>query len=110
MLTSIACALCGSTSYALLHDLGWRRIIRCTGCGLVRADPLPSLDEKRTVETQGYTDATAFPEVRDFFANCHRHYVDDPVIREMRRYLQQLEEASHGPGRLLDVGAGTGIL
>ncbi len=109
MPTVTPCALCGGSSYRELHDLGWRRILRCTACGLVRADPLPSLGEKEAVETQGYTDETAFPEMRDFFANCHRSFVEDPVIREMRRHLERLEGAIGGPGTLLDVGAGTGI-
>ncbi len=76
----------------------------------MRADPLPSIDEKEAIETQGYTDASAFPEVRDFFANCHRDFVEDPVILEMQRHLTGLERAIGGPGHLLDVGAGTGIL
>jgi 2-polyprenyl-3-methyl-5-hydroxy-6-metoxy-1,4-benzoquinol methylase len=104
------CALCGGTEYRLVHDMGWRRILRCASCDLVRADPLPSLAEKEVVETRGYTDATAFPEVRDFFANCHRDFVEDPVIRGMRRHLERLEQKTGGPGKLLDVGAGTGIL
>ena len=90
--------------------MGWRRVLRCTTCSLVRADPLPSLAEKEAIETQGYTEASAFPEVRDFFANCHRDFVDDPVIRAMRRHLERLEHATGGPGKLLDIGAGTGIL
>lgn len=109
MLSSTPCALCGASEYRLLHDMGWRRVLRCAGCGLVRADPLPSLDEKVAVETLGYTDETAYPEVRDFFANCHRDFVEDPVIRGMRRNLADLEQVLGGPGRLLDIGAGTGI-
>lgn len=109
MPTSIPCALCSGTDYRLVHDLGWRQILRCNGCGLVRADPLPSMQEKEAVETQGYTDDTAFPEMRDFFANCHRTFVEDPVIREMRRSVEGLERTIGGPGTLLDVGAGTGI-
>ncbi len=110
MPTSQPCTLCRGTSYALMHDMGWRRILRCSGCGLVRADPLPSIDEKEAIESQGYTDASEFPEVRDFFANCNRDYVDDPVIREIRRHLERLEHVVGGPGHLLDIGAGTGIL
>ena len=109
MPTTTPCALCGSTDYGVLHDLGWRRILRCKRCSLIRADPLPDLQEKEAIETQGYTDETAFPEMRDFFANCHRTFVEDPVIREMRRHVERLTEASGGPGTLLDVGAGTGI-
>lgn len=103
------CALCGGTAYRLLHDMGWRRILLCEGCDLLRADPLPSLDEKLAIETQGYTDDHAFPEVADFFKNCHRDYVDDPVIRGMRAHLAELERALGGTGTLLDVGAGTGV-
>ena len=109
MTATTPCALCGSLEYRLLHDMGWRQILRCARCNLVRADPLPTLEEKVAVETQGYTDETAFPEVRDFFANCHRDYVEDPVIRSMRRHLLDLERGLGGPGTLLDVGAGTGI-
>jgi 2-polyprenyl-3-methyl-5-hydroxy-6-metoxy-1,4-benzoquinol methylase len=110
MPNSTPCTLCRSTTYELVHDMGWRRVLRCSTCRLVRADPLPSIDEKQAIETQGYTEASAFPEVRDFFANCNRDYVEDPVIREMRRHLEGLEQAVGRPGSLLDVGAGTGIL
>ncbi len=105
----VPCALCGSAQYRLIHDMGWRRILRCESCGLTRADPLPSFEDKLATETQGYTDETVFPEVRDFFKNCHRDYVDDPVIRTMREHLGELEAALGGPGTLLDVGAGTGV-
>jgi 2-polyprenyl-3-methyl-5-hydroxy-6-metoxy-1,4-benzoquinol methylase len=107
--SSTPCALCGNASYALVHDLGWRRVLKCTQCGLVRADPLPSLDEKEAIETKGYTDDAYFPEVQEFFANCHRNFVEDPVIRGMRTQLADLERVVGGPGHLLDIGAGTGI-
>ena len=109
MQASTPCTLCRSRVFRQLHDMGERRVLRCATCGLVRADPLPTMDEKQFVETQGYTDAKAFPEVHDFFANCHRDFVDDPVIRSMRRQLVDLERLLGGPGTLLDVGAGTGI-
>jgi SAM-dependent methyltransferase len=109
MLSSVPCALCGESEYRLLHDMGWRLVLRCARCGLVRADPLPSMEEKVAVETLGYTDETAYPEVRDFFKNCHRDFVDDPVIRGMRQTLADLELVLQGPGSLLDIGAGTGI-
>jgi 2-polyprenyl-3-methyl-5-hydroxy-6-metoxy-1,4-benzoquinol methylase len=109
MLPTTPCTLCGGAEFRHLHRMGARRILRCRRCGLVRADPLPSMEEKRAIETQGYTDDTAFPEVRDFFANCQRDFVEDPVIRGMRQELIELEQVLGGPGSLLDVGAGTGI-
>jgi len=110
MISNVPCSLCGANVYRLLHPMGWRRVLRCAECGLVRADPLPTLDEKREVETRGYLDDTSYPEWRDFFANCHRDFVEDPVIRAMRHHLVDLEGALGGPGTLLDIGAGTGIL
>jgi 2-polyprenyl-3-methyl-5-hydroxy-6-metoxy-1,4-benzoquinol methylase len=110
MATLAPCSLCGGTDYAQLHDMQWRRVVRCRGCGLVRADPLPSLDEKRDIETRGYVEEAAdFPEVADLYANCTRNFVEDDGIRTMRAYLAQLERELGGPGTLLDIGAGTGI-
>jgi 2-polyprenyl-3-methyl-5-hydroxy-6-metoxy-1,4-benzoquinol methylase len=103
------CALCGGTAYRVLHDMGWRRVLCCTHCRLVRADPVSTLEEKVRIETDGYLEEKTFPEVRDFFANCHRDYVVDPVIRTMGRHIAALERELGGPGTLLDVGAGTGI-
>jgi len=108
-MSSVPCTLCGAQEYRLVHDMGWRKILRCDRCGLTRADPLPSLADKLAIETQGYTDDHAFPEVADFFKNCHRDYVEDPVIRTMRSHLVDLEQTLGRPGTLLDVGAGTGI-
>jgi len=107
--TLVPCALCGSAQYRNVVDLGWRRILRCAGCALVRADPLPSPEEKLRAETYDYDQDEACPEVQDLFANYHRDYVEDPIIRRMRQHLQDLETAVGAPGSLLDVGAATGI-
>ena len=109
MAYTVPCSLCDSVSYVQLHDLGWRRVLRCTACGLVRADPLPSPEQKLATETHDYTEDTACPEVYDMFANYHRDYVEDPIIRRMRGHLADLEAMLGGPKSLLDVGIGTGI-
>ena len=109
MAYAVPCSLCDSVSYVQLHDLGWRRVLRCTACGLVRADPLPSPEQKLSTETHDYTEDAACPEVYDMFANYHRDYVEDPIIRRMRRHLGDLEQAIGGPKSILDVGIGTGI-
>jgi 2-polyprenyl-3-methyl-5-hydroxy-6-metoxy-1,4-benzoquinol methylase len=109
MLASIACALCGGTSYRLVADMGWRRALRCADCGMIRADPLPSPEEKVHSESFDYENDDACPEVQDLFKNYHRDYVEDPIIRRMRTHLADLEETIGGPANLLDVGSGTGI-
>lgn len=108
-MANVPCALCGADAYRQLHDLGWRRVLRCRNCGLVRADPLPSPEQKLTIETYDYDQDANCPEVRDMFANYHRDYVEDPIIRRMRRHLAELETVVGGPRSILDIGAGTGI-
>jgi 2-polyprenyl-3-methyl-5-hydroxy-6-metoxy-1,4-benzoquinol methylase len=110
MISSQPCALCGGSTYRHVVELGdWRRILRCAGCGLVRADPLPSLQEKLRAEHEDYDTDPACPEVQDLFKNYHRDYVEDPIIARMRSHLVDLESTLGKAGSLLDVGAATGI-
>ncbi|MEO6028112.1 MAG: class I SAM-dependent methyltransferase [Candidatus Binatia bacterium] len=108
-MTSVPCAICGNGTYRLVVDMGWRRILRCSDCGLVRADPLPTFDEKLASETNDYEVDAACPEVQDLFNNYHRDYVVDPIILRMQQHLGDLEKTLGGPGSLLDIGAATGI-
>lgn len=75
----------------------------------MRADPLPSLQEKLRAEHEDYDTDPACPEVQDLFKNYHRDYVEDPIIGRMRSHLVDLESTLGRPGALLDVGAATGI-
>ena len=109
MIASVPCALCGTSTYRQVVDMGWRRILRCAGCGLVRADPLPSPEEKLASETNDYETDAACPEVQELFKNYHRDYVEDPIILRMKQHLQDLETTLGGPDTLLDIGAATGI-
>lgn len=105
--TPSACPLCGGSELIPYHDQVWRRLIKCRTCRIVVADPLPSLDEKIEIERQAYV-GEALPETAEFFANCNRDFEEDAVIRSFRRIISQMGEARE-PGRLLDVGPGTGI-
>jgi len=101
------CNICGSDRCYVYHDQGYRRLVRCRVCRMVFADPLPSRDEKHAVEHEAY-EGDLLPEVADFFRNCHRNFEDDPVIRGFRDALGLLGQV-RAPGRILDIGPGTGI-
>ncbi|HYC56928.1 MAG TPA: class I SAM-dependent methyltransferase [Candidatus Binatia bacterium] len=107
MSDAIACNLCGSRSHRLFHDQGYRRVVECEVCGLVFVEPMPTAEEKAEIERLAY-ESDLLPEVADFFRNCHRDFQDDPVIESFRNGLTWMG-MHRTPGRLLDVGPGTGI-
>lgn len=81
--------------------------MRCAGCRLIFVWPLPSEQEKSETERLAY-DGELLPETAEFFRNCHRNFHEDPVIREFRRVLGEIATECR-PGRILDVGPGTGV-
>jgi SAM-dependent methyltransferase len=105
--TVVACHLCGSSDLRLYHDQVWRRLVKCRDCRVVFADPLPTPAEKYETERQAYVGA-ALPETAEFFANCDRNFKEDAVIRVFRRTIEEIGR-DRTPGRMLDVGPGTGI-
>ncbi len=101
------CALCGSADVRLYHDQGYRKVMKCRSCGLVFAQPIPSLEQKHETERLAY-EGELLPEAAEFFENCHRDFTEDAVIGQFRGALDWIESA-RSPGRMLDVGPGTGI-
>jgi SAM-dependent methyltransferase len=101
------CPVCAGSKLALHHDQGYRSLIRCRDCRLVFVDPLPSLDEKAEIESRGF-DGKVLQEACEFFDDYDRNFEEDAVTRAFRRALERIGEL-HDPGRMLDVGPGTGI-
>jgi len=102
-----ACPLCASDALALHHAQESRSVLKCGSCHLVFVDPLPSRTEKNEIERLAY-EGDLLPETAEYFRNCHRNFAEDPVIRGFRETLALLAQ-SRKPGRILDVGPGTGI-
>ena len=71
-------------------------------------DPMPTHEAKHEIERRAYR-GELLPEVADFFQNCHRNFKEDAVIRAFRDALAWIARLTPPPGRLLDVGSGTGI-
>jgi SAM-dependent methyltransferase len=101
------CPLCSACDFEVYHDQGYRQVVRCCKCRFVSTHPLPTPERKRQIEHEAYH-GELLPEAADFFRNCHRDFLDDPVIRSFRDALDWIDQHC-APGRLLDVGSGTGI-
>lgn len=106
-LTDLECDICGAQDVSPYHEREQRDVVQCSACGMVFVHPMPSVEEKSEIEKRAY-ETDLLPEVADFFRNCHRDFVEDPVIEGFREGLRWIGEHRE-PGRLLDVGPGTGI-
>jgi len=105
--SELACGLCGSPRVFVYHEQALRKLLKCRDCRLVFVHPLPGADEKLEVERLAY-EGELLPEAAEFFRNCHRDFKEDAVIGNFRNSLDWIAGLIP-PGRMLDVGAGTGI-
>jgi SAM-dependent methyltransferase len=101
------CNICASTRTEPYIEQPYRSLRRCLDCRLVFVHPMPSEQEKADIERRAYSEQL-LPELADFFANCHRDFREDAVIRGFREGLEWMGRERE-PGKLLDVGPGTGI-
>ncbi len=100
------CPLCGSDEFSELSDWDRRlkrlRHVTCSGCGLVRQDPLPSEASLAayyaTAYRRDYQGALSGPSRR------HRR----KRLREGRRRLEKLTPLLAGRRSVLDCGCGSG--
>lgn len=95
-MNEIDCPLCGVREHGRWRAPGSRRLVRCRGCGLVYANPLPDAEEqaRSAGDSRVYTDDQLAK--RAFFR------------RRAHELLEAIERLQGKPGRLLDVGCGIG--
>ncbi len=106
-MNDVHCEICGSTDARLHHDQGYRKLYRCGGCNVVYVHPLPTWEEKEDVETAAFADEM-LDETVQFFDAYGADFREDNVIKAFRRAVSLLDKYST-PGRMLDVGPGTGV-
>jgi 2-polyprenyl-3-methyl-5-hydroxy-6-metoxy-1,4-benzoquinol methylase len=103
------CPVCASRSAALRYRITRFEILDCRDCGLVYLWPPPGPEEIRAMFTQLYTTGEgSVPELRSYYAFCYEDEPTNPLVQSYERWLDELER-HRAPGRLLDVGCGTGL-
>lgn len=103
------CLLCGSTRSVRRYRLSRRSIRRCATCGLVFLWPLPTEAEIDAEFAELYeTGDSPLPELRDYYRFCFDDTPDNPLVATYERWLAALERYVR-PGRIADVGCGTGL-
>ncbi len=98
------CPLCSGSKDDELHRHRGR-IVRCLSCGLVRQDPIPSLDELSDI----YRADDYFRLQRPAGIGYRDYFRDEGMYRPyFRRKIAVLARYARPPGRLLEVGAAAG--
>ena len=89
--------LCGNVDAQQLFEKSGRSVVRCDGCGLEWAHPMPSAEELTAYYEQSYADGTY-----SFFAEAQE------VRGLIARHRLEAIDAYARDGRWLDVGASSG--
>jgi SAM-dependent methyltransferase len=105
----LRCPICASPDAEPRYRLTQFEVLRCRGCALVYIWPRPSEAEIRAMFSTLYTSGeSSLPELRDYYGFCFDDAPSNPLVQTYERWLDALE-AAREPGRLLDVGCGTGL-
>jgi SAM-dependent methyltransferase len=103
------CPMCGSRDGKLRYRITRFEVLDCGGCTLTYLWPQPSPEEIRAMFATLYTTgAGSVPELRDYFGFCYQDAPSNPLVQLYESWLDALERIRK-PGRLLDVGCGTGL-
>ena len=97
------CNLCGSrASHPLYPDLG---MIKCIGCGLVRADTMPGEERLQDLYSEKYFRSS------DSSALGYDDYIADraKITKTFSKRMREIERRLGRKGRLLDIGCATGF-
>ncbi len=103
------CPMCGGADAALRYRITRFEVLGCRRCTLVYLWPQPSPEEIRAMFATLYTTGEgSVPELRDYYGYCYEDEPGNPLVQLYERWLDALERI-RAPGRLLDIGCGTGL-
>jgi len=103
------CLVCGSDEIDRRYAITRFDVMECRPCHQVFLHPLPGVEEIRQLFTSLYTSGEgSVPELKDYYRFCFEDEPDNPLVEQYEAWLDVIEEVK-SPGRVLDVGCGTGL-
>ena len=107
--SSEACPICGAGTPRVRYRLDGFRILGCRSCGQIYLRPLPSPEHIRETFTRLYTSGEgSVPELKTYYEYTYEDRPDNPLVERYEIWLDAIER-HRPPGRLLDIGCGTGL-
>ncbi|MFT5441992.1 MAG: 2-polyprenyl-3-methyl-5-hydroxy-6-metoxy-1,4-benzoquinol methylase [Myxococcota bacterium] len=107
--TSAVCLVCGDTSPRLRYQITRFQVLACTKCPQIYLYPLPGEEEIHDLFAELYaTGGGSVPELKSYYGFCYDDTPSNPLVQLYESWLSKIEE-HHAPGRMLDVGSGTGL-
>jgi SAM-dependent methyltransferase len=106
---SRACLVCKHPEPRVRYEITRFTVLECLACSQVYLWPLPSEDEIREMFSELYTTGEgSVPELKSYYGFTYHDEPDNPLVQLYESWLDQLER-QRAPGRLLDIGCGTGL-
>lgn len=103
------CFVCGGSAPRVRYRITRFQILQCRACDQVFLDPLPSEREIQELFAELYaTGGGSVPELKSYYGFCFDDAPENPLVELYEHWLDRIE-ARHAPGRILDVGSGTGL-
>jgi SAM-dependent methyltransferase len=103
------CPICGDDGPDLYYKITRFEVLRCKSCTQIYLYPLPSPEEIRAMFAQLYTSGEgSVPELKSYYGYCYDDEASNPLVQLYESWLDEIEKCQP-PGRILDVGCGTGL-
>jgi 2-polyprenyl-3-methyl-5-hydroxy-6-metoxy-1,4-benzoquinol methylase len=103
------CPVCASSDASRRYRLSEFDIHRCSACNLVYLWPQMTDEEVREMFTRLYTEGEgSVPELKSYYGFTYEDSPENPLVQLYESWLDSIER-HRKPGRLLDIGCGTGL-
>jgi 2-polyprenyl-3-methyl-5-hydroxy-6-metoxy-1,4-benzoquinol methylase len=103
------CPVCGAPATRLRYAITRFRVYDCASCALVYLWPQIDDAEVRELFERLYTEGEgSVPELATYYDFTYTDAPANPLVQTYERWLDALER-ERPPGRILDIGCGTGL-